>query len=79
MDILEHDIKVLKKILNSELFLGKYPIISRVWVDKYGDNIDIVMNVTDSEKYWPIREEVKSFVWNIVQMAGVISSYRVYP
>lgn len=80
MDIMEHDIKVLKKILNSELFLGKYPMINRVWVDKYGDNIDIVLNVKEpADDYWPIKDEIKSFIWNIVKMAGIISSYRIYP
>ena len=48
MDSIEHDVKVLHKILNSELFLGKYPVISRVWVEEYGnDRIDIVLNVKE--------------------------------
>ena len=80
MDVLEHDIKVLKKILNSELFLGKYPMINRVWVDKYGDNIDIVLNIKEpAADYWPIKNEVIDYIWALKTMAGVTSWYRVYP
>ena len=80
MDNIEHDVKVLKKILNSELFLGKYPLISRVWVDKYGDKIDIVLNVKEPySEYTPIRDEIKSYIWNIAKMAGVTSKFNIYP
>jgi small-conductance mechanosensitive channel len=82
MDNIEHDVKVLKKILNSPLFLEKYPIIERVWVDEYGDNrIDIVLRVVDEppNKYWPIREEIRSFIWNVAKMAGVTSKFQIYP
>ena len=81
MDNIEHDVKVLKKILNSPLFLDKYPMINRVWVDKrYDNNIDIVLSVNEpANEYWPLRDEITSYIWNIVKMAGVISSYRVYP
>jgi small-conductance mechanosensitive channel len=82
MDNIEHDVKVLKKILNSPLFLEKYPIIERVWVDEYGDNrIDIVLRVVDEppNKYWPIREEIRSFIWNVAKMAGVTSRFQIYP
>ena len=81
MDNVEHDVKILKKLLNSPLFLEKYPIIDRVWVDKrYGDNIDIVLSVKEpANEYWPVRDEITSYIWNIVKMAGVISSYRLYP
>jgi hypothetical protein len=79
MDNIEHDVKVLKKILNSELFLGKYPIIERVWVDKrYGNNIDIVMAIADPS-YWSVRDEITSYVWNVAKMAGVTSRFNIYP
>ena len=79
MDNVEHDVKILKKLLNSPLFLEKYPIIDRVWVDKrYENNIDIVLSVNDPQ-YWAVRDEITSYIWDIVKMAGVISSYRLYP
>ena len=79
MDNIEHDVKVLKKLLNSPLFLDKYPIIERVWVDKqYGNKIDIVMSITDPS-YWSLSDEIKSFIWNIAKMSGVTSRFHIYP
>jgi hypothetical protein len=81
MDSIEQDVKVLKRILNSELFLGKYPIIERVWVEEYGnDRIDIVLNVKEPySEYSPFRDEIKSYIWNIAKMAGVTSRFNIYP
>jgi hypothetical protein len=81
MDSIEQDVKVLKKILNSELFLGKYPVISRVWVEEYGnDRIDIVLNVKEPySEYSPFRDEIRSYIWNIAKMAGVTSRFNIYP
>ena len=95
MDNLEHDVKVLNKILNSELFLGKYPMINRVWVYKqHGDKIDIVMNIKEPpdwyspakdeivpsiNEYWPLREEIVSFIWSVAKMSGVTSRFNIYP
>ena len=81
MDNIEHDVNVFRRILNSELFLGKYPIIDKVWVDKkYGDNIDIVLSVKEpANEYWPVRDEIKSYIWNIAKMAGVKSNFAIYP
>jgi hypothetical protein len=79
MDSIEKDVKVLKKILNSELFLGKYPIIERVFVDEqYGNKIDIVMSITDPS-YWKVSDEIRSYIWNIAKMAGVTSKFNIYP
>jgi hypothetical protein len=79
MDNIEHDVKVLKKLLNSPLFLDKYPIIERVWVDKqYGNKIDIVMSITDPS-YWSLSDEIKSFIWSIAKMSGVTSRFHIYP
>lgn len=81
MDIIEQDVKVLKKILNSELFLGKYPVISRVWVEEYGINkIDIVLSVKEPySEYSPLRDEIRSYIWNIAKMAGVTYRFNIYP
>jgi len=81
MDNIEHDVKVLKKILNSPLFLGKYPMINRVWVEEYGNNkIDIVLSVSEPySEYHPLRDEIRSFIWNIAKMSGVTSRFNIYP
>jgi len=81
MDNIEQDVKVLKSVLNSELFLGKYPVISRVWVEEYGnDRIDIVLNVKEPySEYSPFRDEIKSYIWNIAKMTGVTSRFNIYP
>jgi len=78
---MEQDVKVLHKILNSELFLGKYPMISRVWVEEYGnDKIDIILSVTEPySEFHPLRDEIKSFISNIAKMAGVTSRFNIYP
>ena len=81
MDNIEHVVKVLKKLLNSPLFLDKYPVIERVWVDEYGNNrIDIILSVKDPFKdYYLSRDEVKSFIWNIAKMSGVTTRFNIYP
>jgi len=82
MDNIEHDVKVLHKILNSELFLGKYPMINRVWVgiDGYIGVIDIVLSVNEpADEYWPVRDEVKTFIHNLAKMVDVKSHLKIYP
>jgi hypothetical protein len=61
--------------------LGKYSVIERVLVDEqYGNKIDIVLIVNEpSNKYWPIRDEIRSYIWNIAKMAGVTSRFNIYP
>jgi hypothetical protein len=78
---MEHDIIILKKILNSALFLGKYPIIDRVHVDQHGKGIDIVLIPNDSKKYWETKKEIHSYIWSITKMAGVNVKYglNIYP
>jgi len=76
---MEHDTKVLHKILNGPLFLDKYPMINRVWVTKYINNIDITMSIEESERYWSVRDEIRSFIWNIAKMSGVTSRFNIYP
>ena len=80
MDNLEHDTKVLNKILNSPLFLDKYPMINRVWVTKYVNNIDITLSINEpSNEYWLVRDEIRSFIWSIAKMSGVTSRFNIYP
>jgi hypothetical protein len=84
MDNIEHDVNVLKKVLNSELFLDNYPMINRVWVDgkinEYIEVIDIVLRVNEpADEYWPVRDEVKRFIHNLAKMVDVKSRLRIYP
>ena len=81
MDNIEQDVKVLRKLLNSPLFLDKYPLISRVWVEEYGTNkIDIILNVKDPySEYTPLRDEIKSYIYNLAKMLGVKSRFIIYP
>ena len=81
MDNIEQDVKVLRKLLNSPLFLDKYPLISRVWVEEYGTNrIDIILNVKDPySEYTPVRDEIKSYIYNLAKMLGVTTRFIIYP
>ena len=81
MDNIEQDVKVLRKLLNSPLFLDEYPLISRVWVEEYGTNrIDIILNVKDPySEYTPLRDEIKSYIYNLAKMLGVTSRFIIYP
>lgn len=74
------DIKTLRKLLNSKLFLDKYPFIDRVWVDKkYGNKIDIVLSPNDTKEYFSMSDEIRSYVWDISKYVGVNSNLNIYP
>jgi hypothetical protein len=79
MDNIELEVKTLRKLLNSKLFLDKYPFIGRVWVDKYGNKIDIVLSPNDTKEYFSVRDEIRSFVWDISKYVGVNSYLNIYP
>ena len=79
MNNIELEVKILNKLLNSKLFLDKYPIIDRAGVDKYGKGIDIVLIVNDTKEYFAIRDEIRSFIWDISQSASVDSYLSIYP
>jgi len=79
MDQLERDVAILKKILNSELFMKKFPVIERVAVDKYGDYIDIVMIPKDINEYFKVVNRISDYVWEIKTAAGVESRVSMYP
>jgi hypothetical protein len=78
-ETMEHDGIVLKKILNSNLFLGKYPMITRVEVDPYGKGIDIVLIPNNTQEYWDIKKEIHSYVWELSKLASVTSRFNIYP
>jgi hypothetical protein len=82
MDTIELDVKILNKLLNSKLFLDKYPIIDRVAVDKYGKVIEIVLIVNNTKEYFynlGLRDEINSFIRDIAKSASVDSYFNVYP
>jgi small-conductance mechanosensitive channel len=56
-------------------------MINGVWVEEYGnDEIDIVLRVNEPpSEYWPVREEIRSFIWNIKNMTGVTTRFNIYP
>ena len=77
---MEQDVIVLKKLLNSPLFLDKYPMISRVWVEEYGNNkIDIVLGTSDSKEFWSHNNNMYLDIHNLAKMADVTTKYRIYP
>lgn len=77
---MNQDIKILDKLLNSKLFLGKYPMINTVWVSKYGSGIDIVLSINENtKKYWELKDEIKSYIREISKLASVNSDFRIYP
>ena len=79
MGNIEQDVLVLDKLLNSKLFLNKFPIIDRVWVDKYGKGIDVVLIPNDTKEYFKIKDKINSYIWEIIRVAGVDNMINVYP
>ena len=79
MNNTERDINVLTKLLDSPLFLEKYPFIEKVWVSKFANNtIDIVLGPSDTGEYWPVKEEIYSYIHNLAKMAGVTTRFNIY-
>jgi hypothetical protein len=66
-------------MLNSKLFLGKYPFISKVFVYQYMNKIDIVLSPSEMEPYWLIKDEIFTFIRELARMAGVETRFDVYP
>jgi hypothetical protein len=79
MDKLEHSVGLLKKVLNSEIFLERYPIIKRVEVDPTGrSSLTIVLIYDESKNYWDQRSEIHSFIWDIGKMLGISNDIYMY-
>jgi hypothetical protein len=79
MDTIERDIKILDKLLNSKLFLKRYPMVERVSVTKYGNGIDIVMFPDDTKRYFDVRKEIGYYIWDISRLASVETYFNIYP
>jgi len=79
MDTRERDIVVLDKLLNSKLFLNKYPMVNRVSVTKYGNGIDIVIFPDETKRYFDVRKEIGYYIWDISRLASVETYFNIYP
>jgi hypothetical protein len=80
MEDMERDVIVLRKVLNSKVFLNKFPFIDRVDVSLYGNGgIDIVLIPNDIKQYWKDKKEIYPYIWDIATMASVTSRFSVYP
>jgi hypothetical protein len=79
MDTRERDIIVLDKLLNSKLFLNKYPMVTRVSVTKYGNGIDIVIFPDETKRYFDVKKEIGHFIWDISKVASVETFFNIYP
>lgn len=79
MDTIERDIKILDKLLNSKLFLNKYPMVNRVSVTKYGNGIDIVIFPDETKRYFDVRKEIGYYIWDISRLASVETYFNIYP
>ena len=78
-DNLNHDVKVLDKLLNSQLLLGKYPVINYVSVERYGSIVDVVLIPNDTKEYFKLKDEIRSYIWDISRMASIESRFNIYP
>jgi hypothetical protein len=76
---IKRDVKYLDKVLNSKMFLDKYPCISMVSVDAYGYGIDLVMFINDSKKYWEVKDEIGRYIYSARQAGSVESKVYIYP
>jgi hypothetical protein len=79
MDTRERDIIVLDKLLNSKLFLKRYPMVNRVSVTKYRDGIDIVIFPDETKRYFDVRKEIGHFIWDVSRLASVETYFNIYP
>jgi hypothetical protein len=79
MDTIERDIKILDKLLNSKLFLKRYPMVERVSVTKYGNGIDIVIFPDETKRYFDVRKEIGYYIWDISRLASVETFFNIYP
>jgi hypothetical protein len=79
MDTRERDIIVLDKLLNSKLFLKRYPMVDRVSVTKYGNGIDIVIFPDETKRYFDVRKEIGYYIWDISRLASVETYFNIYP
>jgi hypothetical protein len=79
MDKLERSADLLKKVLNSKIFLDNYPIIKRVEVESSKLSITIILIFDESTKdYWDQKPEIHSFIRDIRKMIGIPNIINLY-
>lgn len=76
---IERDVKYLNKVLNSRMFLDKYPCISMVSVEGNAYYINIMLFVADSKKFWESRDEIINFIYSARRAGSVESKVYIYP
>jgi hypothetical protein len=78
----DKDVKILKKLLNHKIFLDKFPEITYVAVDEFGQGIDVVFFYRDGvgrDETKLFRPKAGNLVQSLAQMAGVKSRLNIYP
>lgn len=80
---MEHEVNVLRKLLNHKIFLDRFPVIKSVDVRKYGKGIDVVFFLKDDyvyDDYSNIKSDAYNLVYDLTKMAGLsIPLINVYP
>jgi hypothetical protein len=73
--VIEEKIALLKKLLNHEIFLGKFPEIKHVFVDAFGEGVDIVFSINEDEysykDFSKIKNNARSLVRQLSKMASL--------
>lgn len=80
---MEHEVKVLDKLLNHKIFLDQVPGIRGVDVREYGKSIDVVFFFNEGfsyDDYRPIKADAFKAVFELAKMAGINSvNLNVHP
>ena len=80
---MEHEVKVLRKLLNHKIFLDQVPGIREVDVREYGKSIDVVFFFDERfsyDEYRLIKADAFRAVFELAKMAGINSlNLNVHP
>jgi hypothetical protein len=68
---LEDDVKILHKLLNRQVFLGKMPGVSHVGVREYNNTINILLTYKKGVDGDEVRENSLYSIFDAVRMSGV--------
>jgi hypothetical protein len=74
--------EILKKFLNNEKFLTKFPMINRVFVNNYDkDSIDIVISVKENmmRDYIKSSTDVRNYIYNMQKIVGIRKYLTIFP
>jgi hypothetical protein len=76
------EVEILKKFLNNEKFLTKFPMINRVFVNNYDkDSIDIVISVKENmmRDYIKSSTDVRNYIYNMQKIVGIRKYLTIFP